>query len=180
MPNESTASQRESAPEDPFISHLLRMADQDKGALAALRRSLSFEPGTFVPSFPHVEPWVATGTPSGAWRRRSLYLLAGIFASHPHHDSRRSFARAYADSQARRDSSSMIRRFTTLLDADEAQLGNRLRSAVQLIAADGVGFDYGYMLRDLRNWQHGDRWVQQDWARDFFRSTEPTTATEEV
>ena len=42
-----------------FITYLQSLATRDRGALAALRRSLGFTPGTFAAAMPIVEPFVA-------------------------------------------------------------------------------------------------------------------------
>ncbi|PZQ98681.1 MAG: type I-E CRISPR-associated protein Cse2/CasB, partial [Flavobacterium psychrophilum] len=36
-----------------FIAHLQRLQEHDRGAMATLRRSLSFEPGSYPPAYPY-------------------------------------------------------------------------------------------------------------------------------
>jgi CRISPR system Cascade subunit CasB len=151
-----------------FVRHLRTLAERDRGSMAVLRRSLSFDPGTYPAAFPLVEGFVSDTT-SGA-SRRSLYLLAGLFASHGRHEPGTTFAAAFARLQQRRRSASLEQRFIGLLDADEDQLPFRLRQAISLLAADGIGFDYERLSSDLPWWSAESRQVQQRWARDFYRT----------
>jgi CRISPR system Cascade subunit CasB len=66
--------------------------------------------------------------------------------------------------------SSLERRFQTLLDSDREQLPFRLRQAVRLIAAhrDEARLNWEQLLRDVRQWEHPERFVQLRWARDYF------------
>lgn len=52
----------------------------DRGALAVLRRSLGFDPpGSYVPAFRYVEPWVG-GLDAARAHRDAMYLTAGLYA----------------------------------------------------------------------------------------------------
>lgn len=165
-----------------FIHHLRR---QDRAAFAELRRSLSFDPGTFPPSFPFVERFVM-GVRS-AWERKAFYLVAGLLAlverplekeadtvpDEPEasisKESRHSFGHAVAELyQARGETISIEARFIALLDADEEQLSNRLRQLVGLVHADDVRIGWAQLLKDILDWNHDRRFVQQRWARDFY------------
>ncbi len=50
-----------------FIEWLEGLNKKDTKVRAVLRRSLAFEPGTFVPAYPYVEPFVKGE--SDSWRR---------------------------------------------------------------------------------------------------------------
>ena len=158
-----------------FIEHLGRLAHPetgDTGAMAALRRSLAFEPGTYAKSFPYVEPFVF----GDGWSRKALYLVAGLFAQHQKHQPGQPFARALAKVSLDRSkqgrgkleerSKSLEQRFLALLDADEDQIAYRLRQNVRL--ASEHPFDWVRFTKDLLNWFHPDRFVQVNWARDYF------------
>ncbi len=168
---------------EKFIAFLRK---QDRAAFAELRRSLSFDPGTYPPSFPPVERFV---TEAKSWERKVFYLVAGLFAlierplernentvqddapeaSSEPAPSRRSFGHAVAELyQARDQTPSIEARFIALLDADEEQLSNRLRQLVSLVHADGVRIAWETLLEDALGWNHERRYVQQRWARDFY------------
>jgi CRISPR system Cascade subunit CasB len=60
------------------------------------------------------------------------------------------------------------RRMVTLLDADETQLPFRLRQAVHYLQGQRVRLDWPQLLQDLLQWNHPNRFVQQQWARSYF------------
>ena len=160
---------------DSFIAHLQLLAAHDRGALAALRRSLGFAPGAYPPAYPSVERFAAQGGDKDALRQ-ALYLTAGLFALHPQHIKGRSIAEVLGQLMQRRGSPSIEKRFIALLSADAESLPDHLRPVVALLAADGIGLDYGALLADTEPWLHPrafdtrDR-VRQRWARAFYRAT---------
>ena len=151
-----------------------RLSGLDPGAMSTLRRSLSFDPGAFVPAYPFVEPFAAKEA-DRPWLRSALYLTAGLYARHPEHRAGRSVASGMAQSMFQRGSQSIERRFIGLLDSDSEGAGQHLRQAVSVLAADGIAIDYAELLDDLGVWlapramEQKDR-VKQRWARDFYRS----------
>lgn len=156
-----------------FIAHLEALQERDRGALAALRRSLSFAPGTHAPAMPWVEPFaVKDGTREP--QRQALYLAAGLYAAHPGHRSGAPLAQGLGLAKIRRGSDSIERRFIALLGADAESLPVHLRHAVALLAAEDLPCDYALLADDLARWL--DPWqdeardrVRQRWAREFYR-----------
>ena len=67
-----------------------------------------------------------------------------------------------------------------MLSAEAEDLPDHLRQVVTLLAADGIGLDFGALLNDIEPWLHPrafdtrDR-VRQRWARAFYRATLPQT-----
>lgn len=166
-----------SAYTDSFIVHLQSLAVRDRGALAALRRSLGFAPGAYPPAYPSVERFAAQGADKESLRQ-ALYLTAGLFALYPRHVKGHSIAEVFGQLMLRRGSPSIEKRFIALLSADAENLPDHLRQIVALLAADGIGFDYGALLADIDYWLHPraldnrDR-VRQRWARAFYRARLP-------
>lgn len=165
-----------------FIAHLQALAERDRGALAALRRSLAFDPGTHPPAMPWVEPFAVTDGTREA-QRRALYLTAGLFAAHPHHRPGAPLAQGLAVVKLKRKSDSVERRFIALLGAGAEALPVHLRHAVSLLAADEVPCDFASLADDLARWL--DPWqddardrVRQRWARDFYRQLAASAGTE--
>lgn len=158
-----------------FVQHLQHLADDDRGALAALRRSAGFPPGAYPPAFPYVERFVPGDAHADDSLRQALYLAAALFARHAKHLPGTSLAAACGRQMRQRDSDSVEKRFIALLAADADPLPVHLRQVVSLLAADDYGFDYATLLDDLSHWLHPfrvdarDR-VRQRWARDFYRA----------
>ena len=60
------------------------------------------------------------------------------------------------------------RRVEILLDADQTQVRFRLRQAIQFLYSNRIRVNWERLLKDMLNWNHEKRFVQQDWARSFF------------
>jgi len=166
---------------ESFVQHLQRLATRDRGAIAALRRSLGFEPGAYPPAYPAVERFAAQG-PDSETQRQALYLCAGLFALHPLHANGRPLAGALGQAMQQRGSDSIEKRFIALLAADPEGLPSHLRQAVSLLAADQLLIDYAELLADLgrllQRWNEEQRdRVRQRWARAFYRAAEPQQAS---
>ncbi len=161
-----------------FIGYLEELRQNERRwsqARAVLRRSLAFAPGTYPDAYPFVEPRV--GERSG-WSREVLYVVAGLYALKEAHVPQRTLSRAFRETMDRKGSQSLEARFLTLLDSDYDQLAERLRRVAILVEG---GFDFVCLQRDLERWFRPDRPVQQNWARDFYRSelTEAQTQLKE-
>jgi CRISPR system Cascade subunit CasB len=167
-----------------FVDYLTELAARDRGALAVLRRSLSFAPGAYPAAYPHVERFVPDGHDQDALRL-ALYLVAGLYASHPRHQADTSLARSFGLLMHERQSPSIEKRFIALLSTDAEGLPELLRQVVTLLAADGRALDYAALLDDLVLWlrpwafEARDR-MRQRWARDFYRTTAAGAAAEDT
>jgi CRISPR system Cascade subunit CasB len=163
-----------------FIDWLERLNEKDTKVRAVLRRSLAFEPGSYVPAFPYVEPRVKDE--DGRWRREMLYLVAGLWAAHWRQDrvgQPMSIGEACAtyDAEKRnkvpkdeqRQGSSTERRLVTLLDSDIDQLPHRLRQMISLLKDQPIDFEA--LLKGLLYWNDERKRTQNAWARDFYRNT---------
>ena len=156
-------------PTHPLVDYV---ASLDRAGLATLRRSLSFPPGSWPPAFPIVEPFVASAPPG---RRTVAYLVAGLMAwSRGTQPGDGDMGAACARLRNASDSGSVERRFLDLLDADRDALPHRLRQMVALMASNGIAPSWSELMRDLAAWDHPDRYVQQRWARSYYRSDAET------
>lgn len=164
-----------------FIAHLQRLGEHDRGALAVLRRSLGFVPGAYAPAYPYVERFVAAERHAQDASRLALYVVAGLYATHPR-QAGKSLATSLGELMRQRDSASIEQRFIALLGADAENLAVYLRQIVSLLAAGDLPLDYGALLKDLSLWlnpridpERRDL-VRQRWARDFYRALAPSTS----
>jgi len=151
-----------------LVEWLEEKSQEDTKVRAVLRRSLAFDPGSYAPAFPFVEPFL-TGEES-PWRRQVTYLVAGLWASHWREGRGGvplSLGKACAAYQAASNSSSTERRFVSLLDADEDQLPHRLRQTIALLKDQNL--DFADLLNRLFQWNHEQKRTQNAWARDFYR-----------
>lgn len=152
-----------------FIEWLEDLNEKDSRVRAVLRRSLAFDPGSFTPAYPYVEPFVKNE--DNSLRREMFYLVAGLWAAHWREGQRgqpMSLGKACAAYQAASGSTSTERRFITLLDADSDQLLHRLRQMIALLKEHPIDFDD--LLRGLLYWNDDQKRTQTAWARDFYRN----------
>ncbi len=156
-----------------FIEWLGELSRKDTRIKAVLRRSLAFEPGAYPSAYPYVEPFVK-GEENG-WRREVHYLVAGLWAQQGKGEGEarpETLAKACScycfenEKQA-----SFERRFIALLDADEDQLAYRLRQMTALLK--DYPLDFSSLLNDLIFWSHEKKWVQNKWAKEFYRNWNP-------
>lgn len=157
-----------------FIAWLEKLNESDSKVRAVLRRSLAFDPGRHIPAFPYVEPFLK-GEDSG-WRRDMHYLSGALWASHLREGragAAPTLARACAMHQLGSGSASTERRFISLLDADREQLPHRLRQMVALLGEQPIDFEM--LLNDLLYWNSDSKRTQNAWARDFYRTLNPST-----
>ncbi|MCA9474013.1 MAG: type I-E CRISPR-associated protein Cse2/CasB [Nitrospira sp.] len=162
-----------------FIKWLETLNEENTKARAILRRSLAFAPGTYIPAFPYVEPFVQDEY--NTWRRTMLYLVAGLWAAHWREGQKeplRSLGIACAAHQATSASTSTERRFINLLDADSEQLPHRLRQMIALLREQAIDFEA--LLKGLLNWNDDQKRTQNAWAQDFYRNMKIETEQEPV
>lgn len=160
---------------EAFIAYLNALKERDRGALAALRHSLAFAPGSYPKAFPYVERFAGEAVHERDARRLALYAVAGLFALHSSHRPRQSFAAALGELMSRRQSPSIENRFVALLGADAENIVDYLRQAISLLAADEIGCDYARLLDDLSRWLNPSAdpsLLRQRWARDFYRAAQ--------
>lgn len=149
-----------------LVTHLFELVEQDdRAALARLRRGLGKPPGSDIASFPDVVPFIPE-VDAGAGRSWPYFVVAALFASHPLQGGEGvtvgGAMRRVADNPSRNG------RFRALLNAHVDDLPSHLRQVVSLLEAKGIGLDWAQLLVDLRGWTHPEHYVQRRWARDFW------------
>lgn len=161
-----------------FIDYLINLKkDKNRCALAILKRSLGFQPGTYHPSYPYVEPFISSDMDVCNPYRKALYLVAGLFAKHPHHFEDKTFASVFGaianESKKESKKESFEKRFITLLGAESDTLPTYLRQAISLIGAEGeMGIDFVRLTKDIFKWSvnKDKQKLKIKWARDFYRA----------
>jgi CRISPR type I-E-associated protein CasB/Cse2 len=173
-----------------YLRSLTREGQEDRGALADLRSGLAFVPGHAPRTFRHVVPHL--GEREGR-DDRWFYVVGTMFGSNPvHHtgmsvgDCFRVYAEEDAEKQAGHESSpdrSRKRRgearFLALLGSHADDIYSHLYHATGLLKSREIGIDYYRLLQDLMNWDHADRRVQNQWARDYYRPREKDNSNQE-
>lgn len=158
--------------EEEFIE---RIEQLDAGQLTMLRRGC----GERDP-FEGRCPWVV-GLVHGVASDATAFLVASLLAQYKtesirngHHQTEGNFGLTWKLAIAGTDSKSIKRRFHILLDADydpytgDGDLPYRLRQMVRYAASKGIGIDWPILLKHIRGWNSPNKWVQKEWANNFF------------
>jgi CRISPR system Cascade subunit CasB len=178
-----------------LIEELKRLAERretDSGAratLAILRRAVGKSPGEaadaarfvwgFLPR--DAPPWQVDG------EEEAFHLIAGLFALHPkpwpqvETDTRArnlgaSFAMLRRKTEEHGGGESVERRFVALLNSHGDDLPKHLRQSISLLRSEDVPVDWLELLRHVRAWDSGTRWVQRRWAQAFWGAVAPTAS----
>lgn len=158
--------------ENTFLDRLRKLVRrEDRGALAALRRGLGRPPGSAAEMHPFVAPFLPDE--AWTWHNQCLYIVGALFALHPELGGSGSLGNTFRRMQAGSDSDSTERRFVALLKCHRYDLFEHLRHAVSLARAAKVkgkdtSIDWEQLLKDIRNWDSDDAWVQRKWSQAFW------------
>ena len=156
-----------------FVARLDNLvADEDRGALAALRRGLGRPPGAAPEMYPIVERWLPADSDAG--RDDPYYTVAALYAFHqagrpaaaarPPANLGASFALLAQSTQ----SESIEKRFVALLNCRRDDLHVHLRHAVGLLKSKDIPVDWAQLAADIRAWSWEKRPVQRAWAKAFW------------
>ena len=183
--------------EHKFIGHLEKLVkEQDRGALAALRRGLGKPPGTAREMDRHVLPYLPpeSGLPASPREKRedAYYLVGALFAYwHQGKDTvgtnppANMGASLYdmvkqdvaADTSNRKPEDKWKdaerrteKRLVTLLNCHQDDLPDHLRHTIGLLKSKEIPINWLQLLNDVQNWQRESRDVQRRWARQFWRN----------
>ncbi len=152
---------------DRFVSYLERLRDRgDRGALAELRRGLGNPPGTAGSMHRHVVPWA----PSDRARQDAYYVIGSLFAWHPHAGGYGNLGTSMRRLRTPSKEHSVDRRFTALLDCHTDDMPNHLRQVVSLLKSHDIPVEWRQLLHDVLRWNHDGRFVQRQWAVEFWAS----------
>src|SRR5919198_1193739 len=119
--------------EERFVEYLEELEhNEDRAALAALRRSLGKSPGEAAEAHRYVLPF----NPA-TWEESAYYLVGGLFALHPQSWRRdegdrgpTNLGASFARLGSQVDSKSIEKRFVALLNCHEDDLAEHLRHAI--------------------------------------------------
>jgi len=173
--SEAVGAQRPSR-DERFIGALEHLVtNDDRGALAALRRGLGQQPGEAMELYSYVVPYTqGLQYPSD---ENAYYIIASLVGLYPtpswqRSDGKRlinlgaSLALLREDDKTRGDS--LERRFVALLNAHADDLPQHLRQAISLLKSKDKPVNWLRLLRDLKQWDREDCRVQRLWAKGFW------------
>lgn len=151
-----------------YLAYVAALIERDKGASAALKRSLSGTSEHRRATYPYLLPLLEGLSP----REQDLWILvAGLYALYPqplHQERPRTFGSSCKELHDKVNSKGPERRFKCLLETDGNDLDVPLAALVRLMKANQINIDYVTLLTHLQHWDHFSQWVQDRWARDFW------------
>ncbi len=151
----------------PFVTYLESLAG-NRGALAALRRSLGQPPGAVAEVFPYLIPFIPENT--SAHHEAAYYTIASLYAFHPASMSSGNMGGHMAAAVHSESSQAAVeRRFTALLACHPDDLPHALRQAISFLKSLDQPVNWHQLMRDYLAWGHPDRYVQKNWASMFWR-----------
>lgn len=169
-------TEKKSSDETPaFFTKLFQIAkSQDRASLSSLRKTISGEKGRTIAFFPVLGHFLPKGLEP--WKEANYILVAGLFALHVDFGNPvLSFQGSFGESFRKfkqglsGDSEGVDKRVLNLLDSDSEDLPTRLRHAISLLKSKSIPVDWQQLLKDLHAWNHPSRYVQKNWARDYWR-----------
>lgn len=146
--------------QSPFVDYLESLS-QDKAAMAALRRGLG-KGGGDAAMYRYVVPFIPEKG-HDAWR---YFAVAALFGYH--HDMLDSNNNVGQAMHELEQNDSLEKRFAWLVDSNVEDLPLRLKSIFSLLKSKKIGVDYRQLFKDLKHWEHPDRFVQLEWAKGFY------------
>jgi CRISPR system Cascade subunit CasB len=159
--------------DERFISALEHLVtNDDRAALAALRRGLGQQPGETMELYPYVVPYVqGLRYPSD---ENAYYIIASLIGLYPtpswqRSDGKQSINLGASLALLKDDSGdSLEKRFVALLNAHVDDLPEHLRQAISLLKSKDKPVNWLRLLRDLKQWDREDHRVQRLWAKGFW------------
>lgn len=175
--NSSNSNQSSSIDQD-FITRLKNLKDNDRGAFTALKRAagtnIAQSRQGAIAAFYKILPYSLMNSK----KEEVYYLMATLYGHNDEYPFAGDFGETLRIVRNKFDSESMDRRMTGLLDSKFAtskykiirggEFAYKLRQLVKLAKSKDVGINWLQLLKDLKNWNHPEKFVQKKWARNYF------------
>jgi CRISPR system Cascade subunit CasB len=162
--------------EHNFVAYLTSL-EENRGALAALRRGLGQPPGSVPDMYRYVVPRLPQD--AGSWTERCHYLIAALYAMHTDTTDAGNLGNHFAahlDYERPDGNDAIERRFIALLTTHPDDLHIYLRQGISFLRSKDTPVNWHQLMRDvlaLGNPEGATR-VQKRWANGFWRRGTPT------
>jgi CRISPR system Cascade subunit CasB len=153
-----------------FLQSVSKRIDKDNGAKADFKRALSGEPEHLRKVYPFVLPYIGN---TSEWEQEQIWIpVACLSVYYPQAvreaDKQRNFGYSCRGLATATNSDGADRRFRALLDLALTDIASPLTALVRQMKSKGTAIDYPKLLADLRQWEHPNQYIQDQWARAFW------------
>jgi CRISPR system Cascade subunit CasB len=153
-----------------FLKSVSDRTRQDNGAKADFKRALSGEPEHIRKVYPFVLPYVGNAS---EWEQEQIWIpIACLSVYYPQTsreaEKQRNFGHSCSGLATATNSEGADRRFRALLDLALTDMQSPLTALVRQMKSKGIAIDYPKLLADLRQWEHPNQYIQDQWARAFW------------
>lgn len=171
----------------PFIDYLYSLAkENNRGALADLRKGMNGQPGSVPATFTYVAPWVPDEH-RNKWQEKVYYIIAAMFAYYQSSSGGKTLSIAFGNmgdhcralKAKKKQSASFENRFTNLLKAHRDDLPVLLRQVLSLLRGEEIPINWNQLFYDLTYWNSEKQTAQRNWANSYWRYVAQTEQTEE-
>ncbi|MFW9879086.1 MAG: type I-E CRISPR-associated protein Cse2/CasB [Candidatus Thorarchaeota archaeon] len=167
-----------------FITELKNLKESDRGAYTALKRaagvSIAQSRQGAIAAFYKILPFALMNS-----RMEEIYfIVATLYGHNDEYHFEGNFGETLHDVKNRFDLEGMDRRMMGLLDSNfeiskqkiikGGELAYKLRQLVKLANSKNIGINWLHFLKDLKNWNHPEKFVQKKWARYYFGKKKET------
>jgi CRISPR system Cascade subunit CasB len=165
-----------------FLKSVSDRIKNDSGAKAGFKRALSGESEHIRKIYPFVLPFL--GGVSDWEQEHSWIPVACLSVYYPQDiredDKHRNFGRSCQCLSSATTSEGADRRFRALLDLSLEDIYSPLTALVRQLKSRGIAIDYPRLLSDLRQWDHADQYIQDQWARTFWGAMQQPDESEVI
>lgn len=165
-----------------FLQAISNSINNDTGAKATFKRALSGEHHHLR----KVYPFTLLHLKDIHERQQDLWIFVAclsIYHDQEKEPAPRNFAQSCLDLHNSGESKGPERRFRSLLDTDLVDIQSPITALVRQIKSKKdkkIGVYYPQLIVDLCNWNHPDQFVQDHWAKTFWRALPTLEATSEA
>lgn len=162
-----------------YLDSLEQRVKQDSGAKATLKRALSGDNRHVRHTYPFLLPYL-DGIPEP---QQDIWMFVAYLSIYHDQDAEpapRNFAQSCLDLKNSSESKGPERRFRSLLDTDLADIQSPITALVRQIKGKRekkIAVYYPQLIIDLCSWDHPDQFVQDRWAKTFWRALSPNAET---
>jgi len=152
---------------DIFVEFLIKNKD-DSAIMSKLRRGLN-NPMQSPELFSVVIPRLPQFDEKERYKEQPYFMVAALFSFHPENSDDGTLGKSYRALKKGDDTDEAVeKRFTNLLNAHGEDLYVHLRQVVSILKSKDIKINWKQLIKDISYWSHESKFIQKNWARDFW------------